>query len=428
MISTIDPFRPRSVAADRGRQGDLRLQRSEQRRLGGDRRHRHVLGVNGDYIDERGRLVPLIYRGKTRLERHEELIRYSIKAAISQARIAHDVRGGEGRLHMNVLWEMGACERVLQGVLEGAKGLVHGVTCGAGMPYRLAEIAARYDVYYYPIVSSARAFRALWKRAYHRLSEWLGGVVYEDPWRAGGHNGLSNSENPNEPEPPYPRVSQLRSTMREFGLDETAIIMAGGVWHLRDWRDWLDNAELGPMAFQFGTRPLLTRESPISDAWKRRLLQLDEGDVLLHRSAPPGSIPLRSTMPSCRSSSNARRARSRSPQSPIPSAGLPSRWRSAPAAASSTSTRRPASGQRLGRAGLHPGDEDARRHPDLRRPGESPRDPPRSDRLHGLSLRLPVQQLGLQRDHTTGKPPDPRSFCIKRRCSRSRTAPRSTPS
>ena len=119
-------------------------------------------GVNGDYIDERGRLVPLVYRGKTRLERHEELISYSIQAAISQARIAHDVRGGEGRLHVNVLWEMAACERVLHGVLEGARGLVHGITCGAGMPYRLAEIAARYNVYYYPIVSSARAFRALW--------------------------------------------------------------------------------------------------------------------------------------------------------------------------------------------------------------------------------------------------------------------------
>ena len=82
---------------------------------------------------------------------------------------------------MNVLWEMGACERVLQGVLEGAKGLIHGVTCGAGMPYRLAEIAAKYDVYYYPIVSSARAFRALWKRAYHRLSDRLGGVVCTTP-------------------------------------------------------------------------------------------------------------------------------------------------------------------------------------------------------------------------------------------------------
>ncbi len=245
-------------------------------------------GVNGDYFDERGRLVPLVYRGRTRLERHEELISYSIRAAISQAQIAHEVRGGEGRLHMNVLWEMASCERVLHGVLEGARGLVHGITCGAGMPYRLAEIAAKYNVYYYPIVSSARAFRALWKRAYHRVSEWLGGVVYEDPWRAGGHNGLSNSEDPTAPEPPYPRVRQLRDTMREVGLDDTAIIMAGGVWHLRDWQDWLDNSELGPVGFQFGTRPLLTRESPISDAWKRRLLELEEGDVLLHRFSPTG--------------------------------------------------------------------------------------------------------------------------------------------
>ena len=67
-----------------------------------------------------------------------------------------------------------------------------------------------------------------------------------------------------------------------------AIIMAGGVWHLRDWGDWLDNDALGPIAFQFGTRPLLTRESPISDAWKRRLLGLNDGDVMLHRFSPTG--------------------------------------------------------------------------------------------------------------------------------------------
>ena len=79
-----------------------------------------------------------------------------------------------GRIHMNVLWEMAASERVLHGVLEGAKGLIHGVTCGAGMPYRIAEICARYGVYYYPIVSSARAFRALWKRAYHKFRDLAG--------------------------------------------------------------------------------------------------------------------------------------------------------------------------------------------------------------------------------------------------------------
>ena len=39
-------------------------------------------------------------------------------------------------------------------------------------------------------------FKILYKRAYVRSSKWLGGVVYEDPWLAGGHNGLSNNEDP----------------------------------------------------------------------------------------------------------------------------------------------------------------------------------------------------------------------------------------
>ena len=245
-------------------------------------------GVNADYYDENGRAIPQIYRGRTRKERHEELVDYAIRGGIAQARIAHDVSGGGGRLHMNVLWEMAAAERILNGVLEATRGLIHGVTCGAGMPYRLAEVTAQYEVNYYPIVSSARAFRALWKRAYHRFSDWMGGVVYEDPWRAGGHNGLSNSEDPEQPEPAYPRVLALREQMRECGLDDVPIVMAGGVWYLRDWEDWIDNPELGPIVFQFGTRPLVTEESPISESWKRKLLSMKEGDVKLNRFSPTG--------------------------------------------------------------------------------------------------------------------------------------------
>ncbi len=245
-------------------------------------------GVNADFFDASGAIVPQLYRGRTRRERHEELIAYSIAGGIEQARVAYERSGGLGRIHMNVLWEMAAAERILHGVLDGARGLINGVTCGAGMPYRIAEICAHYNVYYYPIVSSARAFRALWKRAYHKFGEWLGGVVYEDPWLAGGHNGLSNVEDPEKPEPPFPRVRELRNLMREFGLAQTPIFMAGGVWNLREWEDWIDNPELGPMAFQFGTRPLLTKESPISDAWKRRLLELKEGDVYLNRFSPTG--------------------------------------------------------------------------------------------------------------------------------------------
>ena len=51
-----------------------------------------------------------------------------------------------------------------------------------GHALQASEIAASYGVNYLPIISSARAFSALWKRAYHKAAEWLAAVVYEDPW------------------------------------------------------------------------------------------------------------------------------------------------------------------------------------------------------------------------------------------------------
>jgi nitronate monooxygenase len=244
--------------------------------------------VNADSFDSLGNRIKQIYHGRTRTARHEELVAYAINGALTQARRAYELASGKGRIHANILWEMGAAERIITEVLEQAKGIINGITCGAGMPYRLSDIATRFNVYYYPIISSARAFNALWRRAYSKAAELLGGVVYEDPWLAGGHNGLSNVEDPTRPEHPYPRVLALRQVMRGFGLGETPIIMAGGVWWLEEWQDWIDNPELGPIAFQFGTRPLLTRESPIGNAWKQRLLTLKEGDVFLNHFSPTG--------------------------------------------------------------------------------------------------------------------------------------------
>ena len=245
-------------------------------------------GVNAERYDEHGNPIPVVYHGKTRLERHEELIVMGIEGGIAQARIAHEVAAGKGPIHMNVLWEMGGAQRVLHGILENTKGLIQGITCGAGMPYKLAEIAVKYQVYYYPIVSSMRAFRALWLRSYAKAAELLGGVVYEDPWKAGGHNGLSNNEDPLVFEDPYERVVVLRTFMNEVGLEHVPIIMAGGVWHISEWSHWLDNKDIGKIAFQFGTRPILTQESPVPDSWKKKLLTLKQGDVYLNRFSPTG--------------------------------------------------------------------------------------------------------------------------------------------
>lgn len=302
-----------------------------------------ISGVFADIVDDKGQINPKIYTRKSREDRHEELIEMSIKGAISQAKIAHELSEGRGRIHMNVLWEMGgslpilegvmnSCDNlvvslrqktpekyqdklravgerfqqtlgalrfqyqkrmnhsvpVVDGVLGEVKNLVHGITCGAGMPYKLAEIASKYGIYYYPIISSARAFRALWLRSYKNCAQYLGGVVYEDPWLAGGHNGLSNAEDPEKPESPYERLVALRRQMNEFMLHDTPIILAGGVWNLKEFEDYIGNPDIGPLAFQLGTRPLLTQESPVAKAWQGCLRGLKKGDIVLQQFSPTG--------------------------------------------------------------------------------------------------------------------------------------------
>lgn len=238
--------------------------------------------------DENGRIIPEEFHEKIREKRHREMVEYAVKGGISQARIAHEISGGKGRIHVNMLWEMADSQEVITRVLEGANGLIHGITCGAGLPYNLGEIAAAHSVYYYPIVSSARAMQILWKRSFKNHAYFLGGVVYEDPWLAGGHNGLSNAEDPLKPQRPYERLIELRQTLTALGLAELPIIIAGGVWTLSEWQDYIDNPKLGNVAFQFGTRPMITKESPISDAWKNLLFNTRKGDVILQKFSPTG--------------------------------------------------------------------------------------------------------------------------------------------
>lgn len=244
--------------------------------------------VNADSYDDRGRVIFQNYRGKTRAERRRELVEYAVEGGIIQARIARERSNGRGRVHMNAMWEMGGSEEIITRILEGAKGCVDGVVCGAGLPYGLGEITSKFGVYYYPIVSSARAFSVLFRRSFKKYQEFLGGVVYEDPWLAGGHNGLSNAENPQKPQNPYLRLVELRRVMSEFGLCELPIIIAGSVWWLSEWEDYINNPELGNVAFQFGTRPLLTTESPVAKSWQPKLMSLKRGDIKLTQLSPTG--------------------------------------------------------------------------------------------------------------------------------------------
>ena len=239
--------------------------------------------------------------------------------------------------------------------------------------------------------------------------------MYEDPWLAGGHNGLSNGEDPDEAGGPVSPRLALRKLMREFGLHETPIIMAGGVWCLEEWENWIDNPDLGPIAFQFGTRPLLTKESPIGDAWKQRLRTLKEGDVFLNRFSPTGfysSAVNNGFIQELRERSDRQVAYTTEPIGEhMAEYGVGPRKRPVYLTYADRSAR-----DGMGAAGLHR----SAAHAGLRRWSSSRR------RRRGRSMADQVACMGClsacrfsnwaqqEPDHSTGKRADPRSFCIQK--------------
>ena len=74
--------------------------------------------MNADSFDPTGKIIPQVYAARTRAERHQELIRYAIDGAVEQVKRAYDIAGGKGAININVLWEMGGAQPVLEGVLE----------------------------------------------------------------------------------------------------------------------------------------------------------------------------------------------------------------------------------------------------------------------------------------------------------------------
>ena len=255
-----------------------------------------ISATSAIFTDENGKVIrnpKYQFKGEDRYQRHLELINMSISGAIFHINVAHEIMSRSdkvGALNLNVLWECGGVPQILHGILSKVGYLVNGIVCGAGLPFDLAKIAAKYAVYYNPIVSSALAFNILWRKSYSKVKEWLGSVVYECPWRAGGHNGITQREDPKKPASTYERVLSLRKCMNNFGLHDTTLVIAGGIWNIKQWveEENADLSRIAPVAFQFGTRPLLTKESTISEQWKQKLFDLKKGDVMLQKFSPTG--------------------------------------------------------------------------------------------------------------------------------------------
>ena len=227
-------------------------------------------------------------------------------------------------------------------------------------------------------------------------------MVYEDPWLAGGHNGLSNVEDPRRARiavPARARAPQADARGRPRPRAD------------RDGRRRLASQGLEGLDRQPGARadrvpvrhpaaahprepdPRELEEAAARAAARRRAAAPLQPDRLL---LVGGQEPLPR-----RPGRRGRSGRCRTPRQPIRRTGATRFFaygRSGHGVYLTAEDHARVQGW-LG-ARLHPADAHAGRHADLRRTAEGARDPPRPGRLHGLPQPLQVQQLeGSRRLH-----------------------------
>ncbi len=152
-------------------------------------------------------------------------------------------------INVNFLWEMGAAERVIEGILDRIPGLVDGLTCGAGMPYRLADIAMRHNVWFYPIISShvpsmpygsalTIKLRSAWRPSFTRIHGVQAAIM-----------ACPTVKTPTSRKTPIPASKLCGTRCVNMDWGSSPIIMAGGVWRLDEWQDWIGNRNSAPSCF-----------------------------------------------------------------------------------------------------------------------------------------------------------------------------------
>jgi nitronate monooxygenase len=90
---------------------------------------------------------------------------------------------------------------------------------------------------------------------------------------------------------PFPRVLALRMQMREYVTQiKRPIVMAGRRVCFSVWTGLVRQTELGPIAFQFGTRPLVSEGKPDPQAWEDKQRTIKKVDVVFKPVSPTGFI------------------------------------------------------------------------------------------------------------------------------------------
>ena len=182
-----------------------------------------------------------------------------------EIRAARTIAGPEGFIAVNVMRALrDYADQVRQACASGANAII----MGAGLPLELPALTADYpDVALIPIVSDGRALRITLKR-WKRQNRLPDAIVVENPRFAGGHLGIANVGDENDPRYDYPTVlPEVMATLAEFGEEaaRVPVVAAGGINSVERLTEVM---QLGASGAQVGTPFAVSQEGDAHANWK----------------------------------------------------------------------------------------------------------------------------------------------------------------
>jgi len=196
-------------------------------------------------------------------------------------RSAKEKSEGNGAVGVNILCALTDYERQVRDAVEGGAQYI---ISGAGLPLRLPEFAGNADVALIPIVSSPRVVDLLCKR-WKRQGRLPDAIVLEGP-KSGGHQGYTYEQCFDPAYQLENMTPHVLQACKQWG--NIPLIVAGGVWDLKDIERFLD---MGCAGVQMATRFIGTHECDAHMTFKQVILGSRQSDIRLIKS--PVGYPAR---------------------------------------------------------------------------------------------------------------------------------------
>ncbi len=196
-------------------------------------------------------------------------------------------KSNDGNIGVNLMVAVTDYENLVKVSVEtGAKF----IASGAGLPLSLPEYVEKYKVpgqptpELIPIVSGVRAAELVLRR-WKKDGVTPAAFIVETPNTAGGHLGVTKSEDIGKSEFSLETVvPQLVEVLEQQGID-IPVIAAGGVWDKEDILKSL-SPKVGAKGVQISTRFIATDECNASTAFKER--HVDNNDPIIVIKSPVG--------------------------------------------------------------------------------------------------------------------------------------------